>query len=71
MNQFRIEADWRFGESLDKVNPNKIYAAYFEKGKMNGDFLQDWVLKDPEATLPKSIDDKRQGGALLGIGGGV
>ncbi|KVQ25910.1 P-type conjugative transfer protein TrbL [Burkholderia cepacia] len=68
LNQFRIEADWRFGESLDKVNPNKIYSAYFEKGKMNGDFLQNWVLKDPEATLPESINDKRQGGVLLGMG---
>lgn len=43
-------------------------AAYFEKGKMNGDFLQNWVLKDPEATLPESINDKRQGGVLLGMG---
>ncbi len=35
---------------------------------MNGDFLQNWVLKDPEATLPESINDKRQGGVLLGMG---
>ncbi|AKM44173.1 hypothetical protein WI95_01115 [Burkholderia contaminans] len=71
LNDFRKEADWRFGKQLEKDNPNRIYSDYFEKGKMNGDFLQDWVLKDAEATLPESIDDKRQGGAFLCIGGGV
>ncbi|MGY4726792.1 hypothetical protein [Burkholderia pyrrocinia] len=68
LNDFRVEADWRFGKQLEKENPNRIYSAYFEKGKMNGAFLQDWVLKDSEAKLPDSIDDTRQGGTLLSIG---
>lgn len=71
LNDFRVEADWRFGKQLEKGNPNKIYSTYFEKGKMNGQFLQDWVLEDPEAMLPDSIDDTRQGGTLLGIGEAV
>ncbi|MBN3727312.1 hypothetical protein [Burkholderia sp. Ac-20379] len=68
LNQFRIEADWRFGGDLASDNPNNTYSTYFDKGKMDGEFLQDWVIKDPEARLPESIDDKRQGGKLLGIG---
>lgn len=71
LNKFRIEADWRFGNALEKDNPNKRYSEYFLQGKMNGDFLQDWVTKDADAKLPDEIDDKRQGGKLLAIGEAV
>jgi len=68
LNKFRVEADWRFGNALEKENPNKRYSEYFLQGKMDDAFLQDWVQKDPDAKLPDEIDDKRQGGKVLAVG---
>jgi hypothetical protein len=68
LNKFRVEADWRFGKSLDKDNPNKIYAEYFTYGTMNKTSLATWITTDTEAKLPDEIDDKRQGGKALVIG---
>lgn len=69
LNKFRVEADWRFGEDLEKDNPNKAFSEYFKFGTMNEKSLVHWGANDGEATLPDTIDDTRQGGALLGIGG--
>ncbi|CAB3973752.1 membrane protein [Burkholderia cenocepacia] len=68
LNDFRIEADWRFGRQLGKGDSSKSYSEYFRFGTMNKASLVDWIKKDQEATLPDSIDDTRQGGAMLGIG---
>ncbi|WP_323119487.1 T6SS effector phospholipase Tle3 domain-containing protein [Burkholderia alba] len=68
LNDFRIEADWRFGKGLSADNPNRIYFEYFKDGTMHGDSLQIWINKDPEATLPSEIDDKREGGKILVVG---
>ncbi|ARU24874.1 type III effector protein (plasmid) [Ralstonia solanacearum] len=66
----RIEADWRFGEGLDKNHPNKIYAQYFEDGSLgeNYDPLHVWVKKDKEAQMPPGIVDEREGGVHLVLG---
>ncbi|MBJ9698598.1 T6SS effector phospholipase Tle3 domain-containing protein [Burkholderia cenocepacia] len=61
----RIEADWRFGEGMDKSNPHRKYASYFSKGKMSGLFLSDWVKADADAHMPKKIQDERDGGMFL------
>lgn len=61
----RIEADWRFGEGMDKSNPHRKYASYFSKGKMSGLFLSDWVKADADAHMPKKIQDERDGGWFL------
>ncbi len=71
LNDFRIEADWRFGRQLDKNNSNRPYSEYFKFGTMKKTSLVDWIANDQEATLPASIDDTRQGGAMLGIGGAL
>ncbi|WP_244117664.1 T6SS effector phospholipase Tle3 domain-containing protein [Burkholderia contaminans] len=71
LNKFRIEADWRFGRQLGDDNPNQVYSEYFGYGTMNKQSLVGWVSTDHEATLPDTIDDARQGGALLSLGGGV
>jgi len=68
LNDFRVEADWRFGKGLSKDNPNAKYAEYFKDGVMNGDPLNVWITKDQDATLPSEIDDKRQGGKVLAVG---
>lgn len=68
LNDFRIEADWRFGHQIGKYNPNIVYSEYFRYGTMKKVSLTNWVTNDAEATLPDSIDDTRQGGTFLGIG---
>jgi pimeloyl-ACP methyl ester carboxylesterase len=70
LSQLRIEADWRLGEGLKDENPNKKYTIYFATGKMNGEFLSDWIaLKDSEARRPEKIADEREGEFFLKVGG--
>ncbi|WP_308076541.1 hypothetical protein [Paraburkholderia megapolitana] len=71
LNMFRVEADWRFGNALEKDNPNKRYGEYFQYGTMDNASLTKWVTSDADAKLPDEIDDKRQGGKLLTIGEAV
>ncbi|KVD16050.1 hypothetical protein WI80_00035 [Burkholderia ubonensis] len=63
----RLEADWRFGGGLDKSNPHKKYAEYFNRGKMNNEFLSRWIKTDSEAHMPKKIQDERDGGMFLEV----
>ncbi len=68
MNKLRIEADWRFGEGLDKDHPNKKYADYFLAGKLDDKFLQEWVKKAEEVKMPPGIVDEREGNVHLMLG---
>ncbi|MXN75037.1 hypothetical protein GR157_09805 [Burkholderia sp. 4701] len=68
MDDFRIEADWRFGESLSEYNPNSIYSEYFLKGSMGNQFLHSWIMKNSDAKMPAEIDETRQGGGYLAVG---
>ncbi|WP_133059260.1 hypothetical protein [Burkholderia puraquae] len=68
LNDFRIEADWRFGAQLSDDHSNSVYSEYFSYGTMKNESLVNWITEDHEATLPDTIDDTRQGGTLLGIG---
>ncbi|ASL46786.1 hypothetical protein bAD24_III05310 [Burkholderia sp. AD24] len=71
MNDFRIEADWRLGDALETTNANSIYYQYFQNGKMNDQFLQDWIQSDGDAKLPSEVDDTREGGNILVVGEAV
>ncbi|MHC6083227.1 T6SS effector phospholipase Tle3 domain-containing protein [Ralstonia solanacearum] len=70
MNALRIEADWRFGDGLDKDHPNKKYAQYFKDGSLgeNYDPLHVWIKEDKEAQMPPGIVDEREGGMHLVLG---
>jgi hypothetical protein len=69
MAELRIEADWRFGESMDKTHPNKKYSEYFVQGSQRGEPLHEWIKIDPEAKRPEKIIDEREGGFYLNLGG--
>jgi pimeloyl-ACP methyl ester carboxylesterase len=81
MHDFRIEADWRMGESMEDSNPNKKYFNYFYAGNIKeitdkrdseSDIpLQDWLVKEREAALPTGIADERQGGLFLATVGAL
>lgn len=69
MNELRIEADWRFGDGLDKDHPNKKYAQYFKLGVMGKKTpLHEWVKNDEDAKMPPGIVDEREGGMHLVLG---
>ena len=69
MKALRIEADWRFGDGMDKKNPNKKYWEYFAQGVQDGEPLHEWIKIDPEAKRPEKIVDEREGDFFLGLGG--
>ncbi|WP_284336789.1 hypothetical protein [Comamonas sp. NoAH] len=72
MNEFRVEADWRFGEGLDVENKNSKYAEYFLSGKYKDDALNIWLQSDdPDAAMPSQIVDQREGGVYLTVPGAV
>jgi hypothetical protein len=64
----RIEADWRFGDGLDKSNPNKKYSEYFSYGDYGGELLHKWAHSDVEAIKPTKIQDQREGDFFLKAG---
>lgn len=65
--ELRVEADWRFGSGLDNTNPHKKYSEYFNRGKMNDQFLSRWIKSDPDASMPKRISDERDPSWLLDV----
>jgi hypothetical protein len=69
MAELRIEADWRFGDGIDKNRPNKKYWEYFAQGVQDGEPLHEWIKIDPEAKRPEKIIDEREGDFFLNLGG--
>ncbi|WP_321951536.1 T6SS effector phospholipase Tle3 domain-containing protein [Paraburkholderia bannensis] len=68
-SDLRKEADWRFGDGIDKSNPNWQYSEYFATGKYKDQLLQDWAHADPEASMPSDkIRDQREGELFLKVG---
>ncbi|WP_434666307.1 DUF3274 domain-containing protein [Paraburkholderia sp. A3BS-1L] len=69
MAALRIEADWRLGEGMSDENPNKRYSRYFTRGKMEGQFLSEWIATSgSEAQKPEKIVDEREGQFYLNLG---
>lgn len=72
MDQFRVEADWRFGDGLGDENPNKKYFEYFRNGGFKKLSLSEWIKSnDSEAAMPQKIVNQREGGIHLTIPGAV
>lgn len=67
--EIRIQADWRFANSLGDEGQNGKMAEYIITGKCEKMFLQDWVVKDDHAKMPSKIHDERDGGFFLKLGG--
>jgi hypothetical protein len=67
-HDLRVEADWRYAKGLDPEHSHRYLSEYFSDGKMNGQYLQDWIKSEPEAQRPDKIIDARAGGAVLAIG---
>ncbi|ONJ20722.1 T6SS effector phospholipase Tle3 domain-containing protein [Burkholderia cenocepacia] len=65
----RIQADWRFANSLGEEGQNGKMAEYILTGKCDKSFLQDWVVKDAHAKMPSKIHDERDGGFFMKLGG--
>ncbi|MCA8238926.1 T6SS effector phospholipase Tle3 domain-containing protein [Burkholderia cenocepacia] len=65
----RIQADWRFANSLGDEGQNGKMAEYILTGKCDKSFLQDWVVKDVHAKMPSKIHDERDGGFFMKLGG--
>ena len=57
--RFRMMADWRFLEGVDKSNPIAAFTDYFALGMMNNQEVADWVKKDNDAALPHKVLNKR------------
>lgn len=69
--EIRIQADWRFANSLGDEGQNGKMAEYIITGKCEKLFLQDWVVKDDHAKMPSKIHDERDGGFFLRLGGNL
>ena len=69
--EIRIQADWRFANSLGDEGQNGKMADYIITGKCEKLFLQDWVVKDDHAKMPSKIHDERDGGFFLRLGGNL
>jgi len=69
IQQFRLEADWRFVQGLGPEHPHYKYSEYFETGKMDGKPLHEWIAQTTEAQRPAAIEDHRDGGPVLKLTG--
>ncbi|MBW8898164.1 MAG: hypothetical protein JF619_08645, partial [Massilia sp.] len=57
--RFRMMADWRFLEGVDKSNPIAAFDKYFKSGTMGNKKVEDWVNEDNDAALPPKVLNKR------------
>lgn len=60
MHMFRITADWRFLDGLDKGDPNKIFVEYFKYGNFKDGSVFDWANKTADGHMPDKIVDVRE-----------
>lgn len=73
--KLRIEADWRFQDGMEDINPAKKYGTYFKDGVMGQvpdkkgvkaqRSLYEWAHGVEEARIPAGIEDHREGQLFL------
>lgn len=56
---FRIIADWRLLQYLEKNDPSNIFKEYFQYGLQKNTSITEWA-KTSEACMPSKITDKRE-----------
>jgi len=61
MHTFRMAADWRFLDGLDKDDPNKVFKEYLDNGLFTNVPLLEWTrAKDSAGRMPDKIVDVRE-----------